>query len=645
MVVDTAALVSAGKLLANGDDLRVVWTGGGAPLELDRVADTAFNGSATEIWFKSQASIPASGQDNSYYIYYGNPAASAPPENPTNVFALYDGFDDTTVNTTLWTQAGSVSESGGWARLSSGGDLYGKQTFTYGMLEMRIQTIAEGGYMWWGWEDGAADAPNFMVFEDYPSPTNLAALLRNDGAAYQTLTLTTQPAGGLTVPHTYATEWRPGQARWYVDGAQVQSATTGLPDTPMSANFNANQVAYNIDWARARLLATQEPVVALASSYQGYVSQGTFTSSAMDTGGTSAWKYLVWDATTPSQTGITLRVRTAATQNDLNTASWVSYDRSGLLISNASGRWIQYEATLTTTNALITPALNRVTIYYEPSSGQPVPLPSSFYGEIHISDPVPQVGDLVQVQIGGVSRVITTAITSQAGTLTYQIDVPGDVTGTPEKEGGVEGEVITFTIGSHIVATGVWHSGTNTRLDFHSSSVALQPGWNLVSFNVIPVSRAITDVLSSLAGHYDLAYAWNAPGQTWLKYDDIAMSTDTLSHVDETLGFWIHITTTAQSLTVYGQVPATTNITLSGAGSGWNLVGYPSAINRTVSAALTGIDFSLVYAYHANDADPWKLFDHNGPPFVNDLSALTPGWGYWIQTPITSTWTINYSTP
>ena len=588
LAVDTAALVSAGKLLANGDDLRVVWTGGGAPLDLDRVADTAFNASATEIWFKSQASIPASGQDNSYYIYYGNPAAGAPPENPTNVFALYDGFDDTTVNTTLWTQAGSVSESGGWARLSAGGNLYGKQTFTYGMLEMRIQTISEGGYMWWGWEDGASDAPNFMVFEDYPSPTNLAALLRNDGAPYQTLTLTTQPAGGLTVPHTYATEWRPGQARWYVDSAQVQSATTGLPDTPMSANFNANQVAYNIDWARARLLATHEPVVALASSYHGYVSQGTFTSSARDTGGTSAWKYLVWDATTPPQTGIALRVRTAATQGGLDAAPWMNYDRSGLLISNASSRWIQYGAALTTTNALTTPVLNRVTIYYEPSSGQPVPLPSTFYGEIHIGDPAPQVGDLVQVQIGGVSRAITTAITSQAGvTLTYQIDVPGDVSGTPEKEGGAEGEVITFTIGSRVVATGMWHSGTNTRLDFHSTSIPLQTGWNLVSFNLRPVSTAITDVLSSLAGHYDLAYAWNAPGQTWLKYDDIAMSGDNLSHVDETLGFWIHITTTAPTLTVFGSLPTTTGITLSGAGSGWNLVGYPSSATRALPGALT----------------------------------------------------------
>ena len=104
-----------------------------------------------------------------------------------------------------------------------------------------------------------------------------------------------------------------------------------------------------------------------------------------------------------------------------------------------------------------------------------------------------------------------------------------------------------------------------------------------MSFNLRPVSTAITDVLSSLAGHYDLAYAWNAPGQTWLKYDDIAMSGDTLSRLDETLGFWIHITTTAQSLNVFGSLPTTTSINLA---SGWNLVGYPAAVNRALPDVL-----------------------------------------------------------
>ena len=70
------------------------------------------------------------------------------------------------------------------------------------------------------------------------------------------------------------------------------------------------------------------------------------------------------------------------------------------------------------------------------------------------------------------------------------------------------------------------------------------------------------------------------------------------------MGFWIHMTA-ADTLEVTGTVPVTTNIDLSVNAGGWNLVAYPSGVNRPLPDALSdngvGTDFSLVYAYHAND--------------------------------------------
>ena len=88
---------------------------------------------------------------------------------------------------------------------------------------------------------------------------------------------------------------------------------------------------------------------------------------------------------------------------------------------------------------------------------------------------------------------------------------------------------------------------------------------------------------------------------------------NTLRNLDETMGFWIHMTA-ADTLDVVGTAPTTTNIALLDNAGGWNLVAYPSVADRQLPAALSdhgvGTDFSLVYAYHANDtADPWKLFD------------------------------------
>jgi hypothetical protein len=184
-------------------------------------------------------------------------------------------------------------------------------------------------------------------------------------------------------------------------------------------------------------------------------------------------------------------------------------------------------------------------------------------------------------------------------------------------------------------------SGTLVIAALHS--VALQPGWNLVSFLVKPDNTAIANVLASVAGNYDLVYAWDAAGSDWLKHDNVPLSPDDLTTLNEKQGFWIHMTA-ADTLEVTGTLPTTTDIGLS---SGWNLVGYPRAASGALPGILSsnGVDEAglLVYAYHAADtADLWKLYDRTSLPFANDLTALTPGWGYWVKVTAAHTWSVPY---
>lgn len=181
-------------------------------------------------------------------------------------------------------------------------------------------------------------------------------------------------------------------------------------------------------------------------------------------------------------------------------------------------------------------------------------------------------------------------------------------------------------------------------------SVALVSGWNLVSFNVHPMDTTIAAVLSSISGKYDLVYAWDATGAhsssgNWLKADTIPMSQDSLTDLNETMGFWIHMNS-ASTLRVSGSMPTATSISILDNASGWNLVGYPTVMNGALPNALSdlGTDFSLVYAYHANEtSDPWKLFDRSAPPFVSDLQFLSPGWGYWIKVTADHDWNVVYA--
>ena len=173
-------------------------------------------------------------------------------------------------------------------------------------------------------------------------------------------------------------------------------------------------------------------------------------------------------------------------------------------------------------------------------------------------------------------------------------------------------------------------------------SISLVVGWNLISFKVHPDNTDIATVLSGIEGNYDLAYAWDATsiGDNWLMYDPSMPFGNTLDHLDETMGLWIHMTA-ADTLDVVGTVPVTATINLH---TGWNLVGYPSEATRSLPEALSDngcTDYSLVYAYHANDAVQWKLFDLS-MPFGNDLTDLTPGWGYWIWVNTDCNWSVTY---
>ena len=92
---DHASLVSGGKSLASGDDIRVTYWNGSGWTELDRVLDpsSSWNSATTTVWFQAQAAVAAWGADTNYTINYGNASATAPPANGNNVFVRYDGFE------------------------------------------------------------------------------------------------------------------------------------------------------------------------------------------------------------------------------------------------------------------------------------------------------------------------------------------------------------------------------------------------------------------------------------------------------------------------------------------------------------------------------------------------------------------------
>jgi len=92
--IDHAALVTAGKSLSNGNDMRVTYWNGSSWAELDRVLTKGsnWNTSTTTILFKTQVTIATSTSDDNYYLYYGNSGAGTSPTNAQNVYDFYEDF-------------------------------------------------------------------------------------------------------------------------------------------------------------------------------------------------------------------------------------------------------------------------------------------------------------------------------------------------------------------------------------------------------------------------------------------------------------------------------------------------------------------------------------------------------------------------
>ena len=160
----------------------------------------------------------------------------------------------------------------------------------------------------------------------------------------------------------------------------------------------------------------------------------------------------------------------------------------------------------------------------------------------------------------------------------------------------------------------------------------LHKGWNLISIYLDIMDTGLSSVLASIEGEGKCSSVWTYDAEPsskgWKRY--VVGGTDSpnnLKTMEHGKGYWINMTGDA-TLTIVGKPITEADIPLY---SGWNLVGYSSSIAQLPEDALSSIPGGHVsiWTYDGITGD-WPKYTINAPDFLNTLTQLVPGSGYWI---------------
>ncbi len=157
--------------------------------------------------------------------------------------------------------------------------------------------------------------------------------------------------------HLFRIEWTAGRLDFSIDGQHVCTRTNVLITAPLRpACYKSNDspdTSFFIDWIRVTPYETVS---------------GTWTSPVVDAGTIgAAWTELHWQGSNPDGTGIGFATRTGETAApDSTWSDWAAVTER--TVASPPGRYAQYRAELSTNDALQSPALDEVRLYYDPDA-------------------------------------------------------------------------------------------------------------------------------------------------------------------------------------------------------------------------------------------------------------------------------------
>jgi parallel beta-helix repeat protein len=164
----------------------------------------------------------------------------------------------------------------------------------------------------------------------------------------------------------------------------------------------------------------------------------------------------------------------------------------------------------------------------------------------------------------------------------------------------------------------------------------LHQGWNIISIPTIQEEQNLTRVLGSINSWYDAVQWYDSSDKIdpW-KHNRIGKSFgNDLFELNETMGFWVHVTHWQEIIFAYNGTSPTENQTIL-LNPGWNMVGYPFQTSYNRTDGLNNLTFdNQVDAIWTYDASSQKWIE------MGESDYFELGKGYYIHARTKCEWEV-----
>jgi hypothetical protein len=161
-------------------------------------------------------------------------------------------------------------------------------------------------------------------------------------------------------------------------------------------------------------------------------------------------------------------------------------------------------------------------------------------------------------------------------------------------------------------------------------------GWNLISLPYIQTDTDLLDVLAPIDGLYDAVQWYDVTDSVkpWKHYNKDKLMGNDLVKLNETMGFWIHIIPSGDTLFMYNGNEPIVNLSIS-ISPGWNQVGFPSIASYNRTKGLNNINFG-------SDVDVIQWFNATTQTWniMGSSDNFVKGRGYWLHSKVTKVWDV-----